>query len=68
MSDILEQYTVKTEGPMGISRGCKLCKFYHYRPRGRGRGAGMREGNKQRGVLYQHMKDEHPEIFNTTGD
>jgi hypothetical protein len=28
-----------------------------------GRGQGMREGNKQRGILIQHIKAEHPEVL-----
>jgi len=52
--------TAVTHGPMAIARGCRLCSFVDCRPRGRGRGAGFREGNKQRGRVHQHMNAEHP--------
>lgn len=60
-----EKFVTTTVGPSAVSRGCKLCKFYHVRKRipGSGRGAGMREGNKQRGILIQHIKSAHPEVL-----
>ncbi len=48
------------EGPFAIVRGCRLCDFRVSRRRGGGRGAGFREGNKQRGLMHTHMKDAHP--------
>lgn len=49
-------------GPMAVVRSCKLCGFLVTRKLrgGVGRGNGFREGNKQRGVLIQHVKAEHP--------
>lgn len=49
-------------GPFGVARACKLCRFHSFRPKvpGAGRGAGFREGNKQRGIVIQHIKAEHP--------
>lgn len=63
-----ERFITTTVGPFAVARGCKLCKFYHVRKRvrGAGRGAGMREGNKQRGILIQHIKAEHPEALETS--
>ncbi len=60
-----EAFITTTVGPLAVARGCKLCKFYHIRKRGRGtgRGTGMREGNKQRGILIQHIKQSHPEAL-----
>ena len=49
-----------THGPLAIARGCRLCSFVLVRRRGGGRGAGFREGNKQRGAMHQHIKAEHP--------
>ena len=48
-------------GPFGITRTCTICGHHLHRASGRGRGSGMREGNKQRGKMYQHIKAEHPE-------
>lgn len=58
----VERLIVRVEGPFAVVRACKLCKFVHSRPKlqGTGRGTGMREGNKQRGILIQHIKAEHP--------
>lgn len=58
----VEKHIIRTEGPMGVARSCRLCKFHHFRRKGLGggRGNGMREGNKQRGILIQHIKAEHP--------
>ena len=62
---MIDDLILTTEGPFAVSRGCKLCKFYDVRRkvRGLGRGNGMREGNKQRGRLIQHIKAEHPEAY-----
>lgn len=60
----VEQYVSRVETALGVARGCRLCKFYHFRRKcGGGRGAGMREGNKQRGLLIQHIKSEHPDEY-----
>lgn len=54
-------YVVKTESALAVVRGCRLCKFYLFRHKGgRGRGTGLREGNKQRGAMIQHIKEAHP--------
>ena len=66
MSDILEAHTRQAIGPFAIVRTCRHCAFFHLRRKGGGRGAGFREGNKQRGILYQHLKDEHPEVMHET--
>jgi len=55
-----------TKGPFAIARGCRLCNFVDVRRCGRGRGAGFREGNKQRGRLHAHMKEAHPEALVAT--
>ena len=49
-----------TVGPFAVARVCTLCKWHDTRRRGGGRGAGFREGNKQRGRLIQHIKAAHP--------
>jgi len=57
-------YTYR-DGPLAIVRSCNLCRFFDLvkkAPQGSaGRGWGMREGNKQRGRLIQHIKTAHPE-------
>ena len=58
--------TVKIVGPFAILRSCRLCEFRVSRRRGGGRGAGFREGNKQRGEMHQHMKAEHPNAMAET--
>lgn len=47
-------------GPFAIVKTCTICGFYHTRPIGTGRGAGMKYGNKSRGILIQHIKADHP--------
>ena len=53
----------RSDGPLGISARCLLCRFYDFvrkPPEGqRGRGWGMREGNKQRGRMIQHFNAVH---------
>lgn len=49
-----------TAGPMAVVRTCRVCGHAAIRKRAAGRGAGMREGNKQRGELYRHIRDTHP--------
>jgi hypothetical protein len=65
-----DRYIGRTETGMAVGRWCKLCKFSHTRrkPTGMmvgnvGRGNGMREGNRQRGILIQHLKTEHPKEY-----
>lgn len=52
--------TTKREAAFGVVRICRVCGHHLARRRGVGRGAGMREGNKQRGEMYRHIKDAHP--------
>lgn len=61
----IDDFIATFDGALGVSRCCKLCKFMDQRRkvRGGGRGSGMREGNKQRGRLIQHIKSEHPEEY-----
>jgi len=67
MTHPAEQFFTRFDGPFAIARGCKLCKHVDVvrKPRAgqRGRGWGMREGNKQRGRLIQHIKTAHPEVL-----
>jgi hypothetical protein len=62
---LIDELIMRVEGPLAVARGCRLCNFVHTRPkhRGAGRGSGMREGNRQRGVLIQHIKACHPEDY-----
>lgn len=60
-------YVRRVETALAVGRSCKLCNFgvTRRKPYGLmagmvGRGNGMREGNKQRGVLIQHIKSCHP--------
>ncbi len=62
-----EKYGIVMKGPFGVTRSCRLCKWYDFRPRGAGRGTGMREGNKQRGRLIQHIKVAHPTEYKAAG-
>ncbi len=48
-------------GPFGTIRTCRLCGEFDMIPRGRGRGYGMKYGNKSRGRMIQHVKAEHPD-------
>lgn len=58
--------TDKIEGPFAIVRGCRLCNHRISRRPGRGRGAGLREGNKQRGEMHCHIRDTHPKALTET--
>lgn len=52
-----------TEGPQAVIRNCLYCKHFELVRKGRpgvGRGYGMREGNKARGRIIQHVKAAHP--------
>jgi len=63
----------RSESALAVVRYCKVpgCTFHATRRKpypgglggGVGRGNGMREGNKQRGVLIQHVKAKHPDIY-----
>ena len=55
-----EAFITHTTGPFGTVRACRICGESDMIPRGRGRGYGMREGNKSRGRMIQHVKAEHP--------
>ena len=57
-----KHFTV-AKGPFAVVRICRYCKHYETVPigRGYGRGYGMREGNKARGRMIQHLKQTHPE-------
>lgn len=62
-----EKHIKTSRGPLGVVRFCtvKKCKFYAMVKtgiHGVGRGYGMREGNKARGKMIQHVKSEHPEL------
>lgn len=48
-------------GPFAVVRLCLICKHGETVPRGAfGRGHGLREGNKARGRMIQHIKASHP--------
>lgn len=56
-------YTVK--GPFAVIRACVICGHIEKVVKGKpgvGRGYGMREGNRARGRMIQHIK-EHEQIF-----
>lgn len=57
-----DKFVTRVVGPLAVVRACNLCKFTLIRKRrpGVGRGNGMREGNKQRGEIIQHIKATHP--------
>lgn len=51
---------------IAVVRACNHCKHTERITcgiRGAGRGYGMREGNKARGRMIQHIKAEHPEVL-----
>jgi len=51
----------KVAGPLATLRVCNFCKHVEtVRHGGIGRGYGMREGNKARGRMIQHVKAQHP--------
>lgn len=63
-----EKFFRRGNGPLAIWGTCCLCKHGTATPKERnpGRGWGMREGNKLRGRMIQHVKDAHPEVLKTT--
>jgi hypothetical protein len=66
MSHWADQHYKRYEGPTAVVRACTVpgCGFTVRRGKttGGGRGNGMREGNKQRGEMIQHIKAAHPEL------
>lgn len=58
-----DKFIKRFEGPLAVVRSCTICGHFDRLPkvRGGGRGWGMREGNKQRGRLIQHILAAHPE-------
>jgi hypothetical protein len=66
-----EKFIKATDTAFAIVRTCTICKHYDMVRKGRpgtmGRGWGMREGNKQRGRLIQHIKEMHPEAIFPSG-
>lgn len=66
MTQASDELTSKVIGPCAIIRTCRLCGHTVSRRRGGGRGAGFREGNKQRGVMHAHIKDTHPKALQET--
>lgn len=60
-----DKFFGRHNGPRAIVGACRLCKHVDVVPKERnpGRGWGMREGNKQRGRMIQHVKQVHPEAF-----
>lgn len=65
MSHAAEDFFVRHNGPAAIVAGCKLCKHMDVvrKERSPGRGWGMREGNKQRGRMIQHVKAAHADAL-----
>lgn len=62
-----EKFFVRHNGPFAITGGCKLCRHREITRKeiNPGRGWGMREGNKLRGRMIQHIKQCHPEVLQT---
>jgi hypothetical protein len=60
-----DRFFNRFDGPFAITAGCKLCKHVDVvrKERSPGRGWGMREGNKQRGRMIQHVKACHPDVL-----
>jgi hypothetical protein len=55
--------TIRTS--LGTVRACRFCGHIERLAPGvgKGRGFGMREGNKARGRIIQHVKETHPEAY-----
>jgi len=54
------------KGPFGVVRACNYCNHLEILKTGipgSGQGYGMREGNKARGRIVQHIKENHPEVM-----
>lgn len=60
-----EKFFTRRNLPRGIAADCKLCRHYEVvlKVANPGRGWGLREGNKQRGRMIQHVKEAHPEAL-----
>ncbi|TPN44454.1 hypothetical protein FJ981_28065 [Mesorhizobium sp. B1-1-4] len=62
-----DKHFTRKDLPRGIVATCLHCKHSDVVmkvPKGSaGRGWGMREGNKQRGRMIQHIKNAHPEVL-----
>lgn len=61
-SDLFHTY----RGPLSVVRACKWCphvELIKKGVRGAGRGYGMREGNKARGRIITHVRENHPEEY-----
>ena len=59
---IFDEHYKTYHGPVAVVRACNYCRHIEKVPVGRagvGRGYGMREGNKARGRMIQHIKDHH---------
>ena len=66
MSHPADKYYKERSGPYAKVRVCLLCGHSEIVRKGirdAGRGYGMREGNKARGRMIQHIKAEHPEVL-----
>ena len=65
-----DKFISHTDGPFAIVRSCKLCRHSDIvrKERAPGRGWGMREGNKQRGRVIQHVNAEHAWALDMTLD
>lgn len=60
----------KVAGPFAVVRVCNFCKHTEKIAvgfEGAGRGYGMREGNKARGRMLQHIKAAHPAEYARKG-
>lgn len=65
-----DKFIAHRDAPLAILRWCTICNHSDVvrKVRNAGRGWGMREGNKQRGRLIQHVKAEHPDLLKETGN
>jgi hypothetical protein len=60
-----DKHFTRHDGHFAIVANCHHCKHTDVvrKERNPGRGWGMREGNKQRGRMIQHVKSVHPEVL-----
>lgn len=65
MSHPAEKHFSRRNMPLAIVAACKHCQHTDTVKKGSkpGRGWGMREGNKQRGRMIQHIKSAHPDLL-----
>mgnify|MGYP000878549199 CR=1 FL=1 len=57
------------EGPFAVMRCCNHCRHFEKVLKGRpgvGRGYGMREGNKARGRMIEHINTMHADVLKGT--